>query len=494
MSTNSTPQRPVYGNWMGLKSPGLGQLNTVGSLALVSGFVVTALSLLVIGWIGAVVLLVLVLLFVAIAGTPAGVHLVRRLGFRRQVSNRAHQGRSGVFSKKKNPHVRLPGMLARCTLLKRRDPFGSDFAVIKNPRAGGLYTIVVRCIAEGPVGQSQSRIDQWVSGYAGLLTAMSHESALVCAKAITDTAPDPGGRLESATLAARHPSAPEMASATIDEVVRQAGSTASENVTYVELTFAGRTLSRKGREDEILADLARKVPNVLTQVQLAGGGSVDMVSPDELANIVRTAYDPAAQLWIDQVQQAREHNPVTWDDAGPVADQAMWDHYRHDSGLSVTWEMIQPPRSAVTERALAAVLRPDRDFVRKRVAIIYRPHGADEAAKVTEDDAATAVFSSGNKRRQGESSARVKAVNKTRQEVAEFGAALIQFSVMVTATVTADDDLDQAVATVEARGGSVPLRLRRCYGSQSSAFATTLPVGFVPWEHATIPKSLRRWL
>jgi len=40
----------------------------------------------------------------------------------------------------------------------------------------------------------------------------------------------------------------------------------------------------------------------------------------------------------------------------------------------------------------------------------------------------------------------------------------------------------------------VPVRLRRCYGAQAAAFATTLPVGFLPWEHTLVTPSMREWL
>lgn len=58
----------------------------------------------------------------------------------------------------------------------------------------------------------------------------------------------------------------------------------------------------------------------------------------------------------------------------------------------------------------------------------------------------------------------------------------------------AGGDVPQAVSTLEGRAGSVPIRIRGCYGSQAAAFAATLPVGFVPWEHTTITPKIREWL
>ena len=58
----------------------------------------------------------------------------------------------------------------------------------------------------------------------------------------------------------------------------------------------------------------------------------------------------------------------------------------------------------------------------------------------------------------------------------------------------ADGDMAQAVSTLESRGRAVPIRLRRVYGAQAAAFAATLPVGFVPWEHTLITPDMREWL
>lgn len=492
---STTTDRRTYGNWVQQRSPGLGSLGLAASLLLVGGAVVSMLTLMVFDLVTAIVVLSVFASAAVAVGTPVGVTVLRRVGFTRQVRRRSHQGRSGVFAKTKRPHTRLPGMLGRVTVLERNDPFGNPFAVLHNPRKSGLYTVVARCVAEGPALQDQARLDQWVGGYANLLGSLAQEPALMCAKAIVDTAPDPGGRLESMVTQARSSSSPDLARQVMDECVRTYSETSSENVTYLEVTFRGRGLSRRGHSDVILSELARKVPNLLAQLQTAGGGAVEMVSAPDLAKIVRMAYDPAAQRWLDQTEFANEPVEVSWDQAGPVADQTDWDHYRHDSGLSVTWEMTAPPRSSINERALNGLLRPDADFVRKRVAIIYRPHTPEDSAKVSEDDAQTAAFLAGNtkKRPTAASKVQIRAAEQARDEVAS-GAALVQFSLLVTATVTDDEDLVQAVSTVESRAGAVPLKIRRSYGSQAAAFAATLPVGFIPWEHTQIAPWVRKYL
>lgn len=488
-----TVARSAYGNWIQHKSPGIAGAGLLGTVVLLVGLVSCLLALLIGGLALALPVAAVTLVLFGAVGSPLGHYVGRRYTFWRQRSARAHQWRSGVFSFNKNPSTRLPGMLGRTTLLSKTDAFGNEFAVIKNPRARGLYTVVARAMAEGPWMQDQGRVNDWVSGYAGLLSACGREPGLVCAKAITDTAPDAGGRLgEMVTSLRDHEAAPAMATAIMTECVQDYPAASSENVTYFEMTFRGRALSRKNDESVILSELARRVPGMLGHLQQAGGGSVDMLTREELPKVIRAGYDPASAPWMEQAELAGIAESVTWKEAGPVADQAGWDSYRHDSGLSVTWEMQSAPRAAIHELAMSGLLSPHSDFTRKRIALIYRPHTPEGSVKISENDATTARFSAGqtSKRITASADLRMQATEQSRREVAS-GASLVRFSVLVTGTVTDAEDLPQAVATIESRAGATPIRLRRCYGSQAAAFAATLPVGFVPWEHTVIPTEVR---
>jgi len=497
MTTNPAvaPTRPTYGNWIAQRSPGILGAGLIGTVVLLAGLVFTMLGLVALGWRAAFVLAVVFALAFTGTGTPAGRILGRRVAYVRARRRGEHQWRSGMFTLNKKPSNRLPGMLGKTTLLSKDDAFGQPFAVIKNPRLGGLYTVVARCTAEGPSMQDRERIDGWVAGYSRVLASCGQERAVICAKAITDTAPDPGGRLHAMVGALRDPSGPPLARQIMDECVADYPAASSENTTYLELTFRGRLLNRKGDEAAILSELARRVPGLLGQVQDAGGGSVDMVTTADLPKIVRAGYDPAAQPLLEQADLSGAHETVTWEEAGPVAYQDLWDRFIHDSGHSVTWEMFAPPRAPITETALGALLMPHRDFIRKRVALVYRPHSPDESVTISERDANTATFSAkqSKKRVSAVASLAMDATDKSRREVAS-GAAMVRFSLLVTGTVNTDDQMPQAASTIDARAGAVPVRLRRSYGSQAAAFAATLPVGFVPWEHTVVPDKVREWM
>jgi hypothetical protein len=489
--TEATAERPTYGNWIASRSPGLFGAGLLGTVVMFAGLLSALLTLLAAGPKPAAVVAVLGVVAFTALGTPLGSWVLRRVGFGWASAHGDTTHRSGLVSRKSDPAVRLPGLLSKTTLLTASDPF-TEFVVVKS---GGLYSMVVRCSAEGPLMQDQERVDAWVARWSGLLSSAGQESGLVCVKAITDTAPDPGGRLPVMVAALRSPNSPTLAREIMAETVASLPAASSDNVTYLELTFRGRVLNRKNDEAAILAEMARKAAGVVAMAQYAGGGHVEMVKAPELIRIVRESYDPITSAALEQAELAGDPESLTWADAGPVASRDLWGDFVHDSGRSITWEMYGAPRSKITENALTHLLVPHADFARKRVALLYRPHSPDESAKVAERDANTANFVAQQSKKRPSASAQLvqRAAEQSRHEVAS-GAASVRFSLMVTVTCRYDGDLEQAVSTLEARGRAVPIRLRRVYGAQAAAFAATLPVGFVPWEHTVVSSSVREWL
>lgn len=490
--TDTTLERPTYGNWIASRSPGLFGAGLLGTVVLFAGLLLGLLVLLAAGPRPALVVGGLGLVAFTAVGTPVGSWVARRFLYGRATSRGDTLHRSGVFTRKANPGNRLPGMLAQSVLLTATDPF-TEFVVIKS--TGGLFTMVVRCSAEGPWMQDQDRVDGWVSNYSAFLATAGQETGLVAAKAITDTAPDPGGRLPAMVTALRSPNSPTLAQRVMAETVADLPAASSDNVTYLELTFRGRSLNRRGDQQAILSELARKATGLVAAAQAAGGGHVEMVKAPELVRLVRESYDPATSSALEAAELTGDPEPLEWADAGPVAARELWGELIHDSGRSITWEMFGAPRSKITENALTHLLVPHADFARKRVALLYRPHSPDESTKVAERDANTANFVAQQSKKRPSASAQLvqRAAEQSRQEVAA-GAASVRFSLMVTATVRYDGDMAQAVSTLESRGRAVPIRLRRVYGAQAAGFAATLPVGFIPWEHTAVNANIREWL
>jgi hypothetical protein len=79
---------------------------------------------------------------------------------------------------------------------------------------------------------------------------------------------------------------------------------------------------------------------------------------------------------------------------------------------------------------------------------------------------------------------------QTAQEEAQ-GAGLVNFGMVVTATVTDKERLADAVAAVEQTSGTARVLLRRAYGAQDTAFAASLPLGLVLPKHSLLPSEIK---
>jgi hypothetical protein len=74
------------------------------------------------------------------------------------------------------------------------------------------------------------------------------------------------------------------------------------------------------------------------------------------------------------------------------------------------------------------------------------------------------------------------------------GAGLVNFGLLVTATVTDRERLELARKAVDYLAPTARLQLRPVYGSQDNAFAAALPLGLVLPSHLKVPTELREAL
>lgn len=199
---------------------------------------------------------------------------------------------------------------------------------------------------------------------------------------------------------------------------------------------------------------------------------------EEITRMVRVAYDPAAQ---ETIEESDEPPYIAWEDCGPVSHEAGWSHYAHDSGLSRTWEMVDPPQSNVTADTLTRLLSPLADCDRKRVTVLYRMLPPDKTMFMAEQNRQKAANQvSQEKRATVRSMSQIGKAN--RQAVAtNQGAVMVFFGMLVTVTVSRGEQesqrLEAASRAVEQAAGGAKIDLRPCYGAQDTGFAASLPLG-----------------
>jgi hypothetical protein len=519
----------TYGNWRKPTSPGLPRLGLLGSAIALSALVLVMLVQIVAGLIAAAVCALLVCLGLAPLvwrsradrngwQVPAA-KCSWWIGQRR----RQHLYASSLTAPISFGAARLPGLLASSRLLSAITAHGEQFALIHLPSTKH-FAVVIRCDPEGSQLVDVETVDEWVACWGGWLAKLGHEANLEACSVTVETAPDPGSRLTAEVDAMLTGDAPALSRAMLTETAASYPHGSAAVTAYVTLTFSARRVSHSEAEgvmgtggrsqakrtpsvrspQEMAAQIGRRLPLLLHQLRSVGAGTGAAMTAAEVAETVRVAYDPAAATLLDRAraQQARQvtaHETsaplVAWQDAGPIAQVESWDHLRHDSGASITWQMVDVPHGAVQSRILEQLLEADEHLARKRVTLIYRPHDPASAARVADADVRTAVGRASLRKgevKAGESLALASARQSASEQAA--GAGLTRFSMLVTATVDDPAKLAQAAEVIDQLGPACQLRLRRCYFGQAAAFTAALGVGVVLPKHVAVPEVVRDYL
>ena len=430
----------TYGDWM---RPIAGGIRNIGKPLTFAGLgvLVVTLMLSMVNVVAAIATAVIGIGTIAVLAVRDREHrnVLDRTVERRSWLSESRKGRalyrSGMLAPVESGECRLPGILSRVSLVEANDGFGDRLTLVRHGHTGE-YSLLLACQPQGAALADDDVEDAYVASWAGLLEALGGEAGVTQLAVTVDTSPDSGVRFR-------------------------------------------RNLAKRTVKDA--PELAARAMAQIMDLYATGGASSSVIltlTIDEISRMVRVSYDPATQ---DTLEQADGQPWIEWEDAGPVACEAGWDHYRHDSGVSRTWEMCDPPKSNVTSSTLARLLGPLSDCDRKRVTVVFHVLPPDKTAFMAEQNRQRAANQVSQEKRASISA--MSQINKANRQAIETnrGAAIVFFGMLVTATVRAGDDermrLEQATHAVEGAAGSAKIDLRPCYGAQDTAFAASLPLG-----------------
>ncbi|WP_093804083.1 SCO6880 family protein [Streptomyces sp. Wb2n-11] len=490
------PAPRTYGNWRKPQTAGIGQLGLAPTLLMLGGLVVVVLSMLISIMLALVLAVVLALVLAPLTikdryGRSLLTRMSTHLAWRRAVKKGSTLYRSGPLGRTGHGTCTLPGLAASSVLTEAQDSYGRPFAMLTYPRSN-FHVVVLRCDADGAALVDQDQVDVWVAYWGQWLSALSTEPGLVGASVTVETAPDSGLRLQHEVNSQLAPDAPELARTMLQEVLAEYPASSAQISTRIALTYSGAARPGHPRRsvDDMAVLLGNRLPGLTSGLGMTGAGAARPLAAEELAEAVRTAYDPAVAPLIEEAR-ASGGSGLTWSDAGPQGAQEEWDCYRHDSAWSSTWSMSEAPRGEVLSSVLTGLLVPHPDIARKRVTILYRPHDPAAAARIVERDRKDASFRAkqtpGGRARDDVA---LRAAEQSAQEEAS-GAGLVRFGLLVTATVNAREDLPRARAAVDTLAPPARINLRPVWGSQAAAFAAGLPIGLVLPLHLAVPASIR---
>lgn len=494
----------TYGHWRKPKTKGMFGLGSAGTLILFVGLILTILVLATSGWRNALILAALVLIFmggVVIRDRhhqTIGSRVLRRVGWARRRAEGSTTYISGPLGKTVGGTFQPPGLLASFELTEHLDGYNRRFGLLKSPSTD-TYAVVIDCSPPGDAGVDAEQVDDWVAEWGGWLLGLGEEVDVVAGSVTIETAPATGHQLERQVRArlAEATNPPEFAVNVMEQRVRDLPAAASSINAYVTVVVGQQ--SNKGRDRGDLArEVAGRLPMWTEHLQQTGAGAAFPVTGERLCEIVKIAYDPAAETLIEEAHAEGQPTGLTWTDCGPSVAKTGWTGYRHDSGYSRTWTMSSAPRGQVRSHILRRVLMPHRAVHRKRVTTLYLPIDPAKAAELVQDDVqATEWAITTSKRPSAAAIMDHRAARATEDEEAS-GAGLVEFGMVITGTVLApgaDADLreaafdaEQAISNVAARARLV---LHPAYAGEDAAFAAALPIGLIPRDHVDVPKWTR---
>lgn len=484
-------QRLLYGRWTRPRSAGLGGM-TFGTTIFVLASVVAAFLVAMMFGAQAAVVAAVILALVNIpliwsrdgrSGWEKGIEMWQWRRARRRGENLYRGGRFSAIP----GGAKIPGLLAPSKLFEDESASGFRFGMVQLP-AKNHFSIVLNARAQGGEAVPQSVVDRWVTGWGQAIAIVGQASDVIAITAVVETLPETGQRLRNEIQRLRSDSAPGLAAAVIAETA-ELPVAVTKLVGRITITFKAEAGRAKNPEDQA-AEISRQLPVILNHFD-AAGVPVRPMRAHEIAALVRRSYTIGDYPLIEQCEITGADHGITWDQAGPVSQREESGYLDHDLARSITWEMAAPPAGAVDERVLTRLLAPTADAPYKRVAIVYRPHDAGVAVKISEDDYKNALVANQTQRGVGSAAAalRVEAAAASRTEQAR-GAALVQFGLLVTVTAPEGTDMPRLSTLVRGLSEASRLKIRLCTRFQAAAFAASMGVGVVLPEHATVSETL----
>ena len=455
MASNTT-----YGDWM---RPMPGGIRNIGIPLTIAGMGVLTCTLLVsmASVVAAIAILVVgmgVILVLAIRDREHRNMVDRAVEKRTWMAAQrtgANLYRSGLLAPIDGGKAMLPGILSRVGLTSALDGLGGEFCLVRHAHTGE-YSLLLSCQPQGASLADDDVEDSYVASWAGLMESLASETGVTQLAVTVDTAPDSGVRFRRTLSKRIVEDAPELAARAMAQIMDQYAAGGASNDVTLTLTF--RYTDRDGRYLEA-GEAARRIslllPSIREQIAQAGGGAARALGMEEITRMVRVAYDPAAQETIEESA--------------------------HESGLSRTWEMVDPPQSNVTADTLTRLLSPLADCDRKRVTVLYRMLPPDKTMFMAEQNRQKAANQvSQEKRATVRSMSQIGKANRQAVETNQ-GAVMVFFGMLVTVTVSRGEQesqrLEAASRAVEQAAGGAKIDLRPCYGAQDTGFAASLPLG-----------------
>jgi len=380
-----------------------------------------------------------------------------------------------------NKGLALPGVLSTLKVRDEVDGLGNPVQLIHHTRADQL-SVTIESAPAGISMNTQAKTTDLVSNYASWLSSLSGENGLRGAQVVIDSVFESSAPLAESILSNLKPDAPAVA----QQIARESAGMLPERVAHVRAyTVLGYKISELADDvDGAAAEVLSMIPRHLKALSAAGAGVSQVMADADYADMLYTAYDPRRNAEV--AQEIKDEIPAyrSFEGAGPAYFNAA--HPRvvfHDGVASMTIMMTEPSKSKITDHSFEKLFAPNRNFLRKRVSLIYRPVPASaQHSRVNNASRATTTEVSSKKRRTAFDKKKKAAAEAAMNQAAE-GAVIQEWALMVTVTF---EPTRAAQRTAENELKALMGGMKWCFAdfSADAAFHQTLPLGLFPWAYA----------
>ena len=265
----------------------------------------------------------------------------------------------------------LPGDAAS---LRMHQDVETGAAMIHDPHANTV-TAVAKLRHPSFMLLSPAEQERRVAGLARVYATACASGRISRMQILERTLPDSGQGVRRHWQAGGHPEA-GWAAQQYQELVDAAGPTTERHETTISISLDLNRAKRAVRAESggmrgAAAVLRRELTTVVAALRAADIVVEGWVQPEDLAVMLRIAYDPTAGP-----DSSVGRDPAT---AGPTGVVESWDHLRSDSGFHAVYWISEWPRSEVFPTFLSSlILAPG---VRRATSLVAQPLTTAEAMR-----------------------------------------------------------------------------------------------------------------
>ncbi|MBF9071768.1 hypothetical protein I2501_27465 [Streptacidiphilus sp. NEAU-YB345] len=367
--------------------------------------------------------------------------------------------------------LHLPGTAASLRAFTSPD---GHLAAVHDPHQQTL-TAVLRVTSRAFALLDPGTQDAHVTGWGRALAALARTGHVARLQVIERTVPDSGDALHRYWQQHQGGAAPD-ASRLYSELLDAAGPAAAPHEAYLSVALDMKAAKRLANQAggglagalTVLAQLASATEQAVRGAGLAPAG---WLTSQQIAAVVRTAYDPTALPALDRWSTSGRPQ-ADLAAAGPVVVVEHEDRLRTDSAWHAVYWVENWPRTETSPGFLHQLVFAAG--VRRTLSLTYEPQEMNAAFRDVRRRKATVIADAAERARRGQVDSEEDSVEyadiKARERQLIAGHADVALTGLLTVSAETRQQLDHACALVETAAVTAQLDLRRLDFQQAEAF------------------------